>query len=542
VTRRAAPWLLVCLWWMAAIVVTVATRPYAPIDETRYITVAWEMWLRGDFLVPRLNGELYSHKPPLMFWLIDLGWGIFGVNDWWPRIVVPAFALGGLVLTARLARTLWPQRDDFAPVAVLITGSAALWLAFSTAVMFDLMLAFCVLVALCGVLAARRKAFRGWLLCGLGIGLGILAKGPVSLLHVLPVALLAPWWAAERPAGGWGRWYGGVFMAVLVGAAIALAWALPAAISGGEQFSNEIFWGQSANRMVKSFAHQRPLWWYLPVLPLILFPWLLWPPVWRGFMAIARGSREEGVRFTLAWCVPVFVAFSFISGKQVHYLLPEFPAFALLAARGLAQLRDAPSRRAQWLLAGLLFAAAVAAVVWEDRRLNAMLGPDGQLWLTIAAVSLGVIGLALAAVRPVSYRHGVALLGTAAVALFIALHLSVLRPFEPAYDVTPTARFLAAVQQKNRPIAHIGKYHGQYQFLGRLERPLQVILPADAARWAEQNPDGFLVSYAGRKWQPPVAPAFAQPYRGQNAYVWRAADVPQLKPEWLYSDGSQAVE
>jgi len=57
-----------------------STRTYFPIDETRYVGVAWEMWLRGDFLVPHLNGEPYSHKPPLLFWLFQAGWWLFGVT------------------------------------------------------------------------------------------------------------------------------------------------------------------------------------------------------------------------------------------------------------------------------------------------------------------------------------------------------------------------------------------------------------------------------------------------------------------------------
>jgi hypothetical protein len=55
---------IACIW----------LRPLWPVDETRYASVAWEMWLRGDFLVPYINGEPYSHKPPLLFWLIHAGW------------------------------------------------------------------------------------------------------------------------------------------------------------------------------------------------------------------------------------------------------------------------------------------------------------------------------------------------------------------------------------------------------------------------------------------------------------------------------------
>ena len=59
----------IVILWLLLIAVNLAIRPLMPIDETRYVSVAWEMWTRGDFLVPYLNGEAYSHKPPLLFWM-----------------------------------------------------------------------------------------------------------------------------------------------------------------------------------------------------------------------------------------------------------------------------------------------------------------------------------------------------------------------------------------------------------------------------------------------------------------------------------------
>ena len=60
----ADAWLVVALW-CAFMGAALALRPLLPIDETRYLTVAWEMWLDGSYLVPHLNGEIYTHKPPL---------------------------------------------------------------------------------------------------------------------------------------------------------------------------------------------------------------------------------------------------------------------------------------------------------------------------------------------------------------------------------------------------------------------------------------------------------------------------------------------
>ena len=67
--------------WLLLVGVTLKLRPLLPVDETRYLSVAWDMWQNDNFLVPHLNGAPYSHKPPLLFWLMHLGWSIFGVND-----------------------------------------------------------------------------------------------------------------------------------------------------------------------------------------------------------------------------------------------------------------------------------------------------------------------------------------------------------------------------------------------------------------------------------------------------------------------------
>ncbi|HEX7970732.1 MAG TPA: glycosyltransferase family 39 protein, partial [Thiobacillus sp.] len=120
--------LLLSLLLLATLaVVALLTRPVTPIDETRYLSAAWEMWLRGDFLVPFKNGEPYSHKPPFMFWMFQAGWAVFGVNEWWPRLVLPLFSAGALLLTYLLARRLWPQHDGLGGQAALVLASALLW-------------------------------------------------------------------------------------------------------------------------------------------------------------------------------------------------------------------------------------------------------------------------------------------------------------------------------------------------------------------------------------------------------------------------------
>ncbi len=247
------------LWFISLLILAIVSlwaRPLMPVDETRYISVAWEMWLRGDFLVPFKNGLPYSHKPPMLFWLINAGWSVLGVNEWWPRILPSLFSFGSLLLTSWLARQLWPERPRLAWLAPTMLLASMLWLLFSTAIMFDILLSFWVLLVVAGLLQASRGVRYGWLIFMAGLAAGILTKGPVMLLHVLPLALLAPWWSATVRQSK-RRWYAFLLLSIFASVLLVLMWAIPAARSGGDLYAQAIFWGQTAGRVANSFAHQR---------------------------------------------------------------------------------------------------------------------------------------------------------------------------------------------------------------------------------------------------------------------------------------------
>lgn len=500
--------LLLSLLLLAALTaVALLTRPLIPIDETRYVSAAWEMWLRGDFLVPFKNGEPYSHKPPFLFWMFHLGWALFGVNDWWPRLVLPLFSAGSLLLTCLLARRLWPQRTGLGGQAALILGSTLLWIVFSTSVMFDVMLAFWVLIGMHGILAAADGKRRGLVMLGIAIGFGVLTKGPVILLDLLPVAVLARWW---HPGLEWKRWLGGLLLAVLLGAAIGLAWALPAGMSGGAAYRNAIFWGQTADRMVDSFAHRRPFWWYLPLLPVLLFPWFVWPGFWKALAHHRRVGLDRGTRFCLAWMLPVFIAFSFISGKQPHYLVPLFPAFALLAARVLADQTvfriGLPA-----LLAALLGGALILAGNGQIAALQSQVVELPPLWPGILLVLLALLAW-MAGRRG---AHPVLTLGVLGAVTMALVQLAASRSIDPLYDINPMALAIKEVQTQGRPVANAANYHAQYQFLGRLEAPLVELPGAELRPWLATHPEGYVVMYLKDTQNLAAIPArHKQAYRG----------------------------
>ncbi len=483
--------------------VTVAgllTRPLLAIDETRYAAVALEMLHRGDWLVPYLNGQPYSHKPPLLFWLILAGWKVAGVSTVWARLVGPLVGVGALALVGALARALWPRDARTRGWAPLVTAGAVLWGVFSSLLMFDTLLAGAALLALLGVVqAAEHGRRRGIAMLAAGITLGILAKGPVIFVHVLPVALLAPWWTTPRAGRRWGIWYLSLAGALLLGAGAALLWAVPAGRAGGEEYQRAIFLGQTTGRIASSFAHGRPLWWYLPLLPLLCFPWFAWPEAWRALRGLRTAPRDAGVRFAVTWALTGVVAFSLLSGKQVHYLLPLIPAGALLLSRGLS-LREAAPLARPWLVAIVIAIVASAVLVLAaNARLAARLlwWPHGDVAWWWALVPLS------AAVMLVAWQRGHATRNTAVHALaastavlLAALQLAAATPAAVPYDTAPMAAAVRRAVRAGHPIAMLGTYNGEYHFEGRLQDVhIDVVSVAAVGAWLGTHRDGLLLRY-----------------------------------------------
>jgi 4-amino-4-deoxy-L-arabinose transferase-like glycosyltransferase len=502
---------------LAIAALTLVSRPVLPVED-RVLSVAWEMWLRQDYLVPMLNGEPYSHKPPLMYWMIILGWKIAGVNDWWPRVVPALFGLGCLLLTRRLALQLWPGDRDAADLAPLILVGTVFWAAIATTVMYDVLLAFFVLAGALGLVRAWEGRFvAGFALFGAALGFGILSKGPVALLHLGIPALLAPLWFAERK-GRWMHWYPGIVAGVALGLAVAGAWAIPAAISAGGPYARAILWGQTADRMVSSFAHRQPFWWYLALLPLILFPWIIWPTLWRALARLKDRRLDSGTRLTLLWSGGGILAFSAISGKQAHYLLPLFPALALLAAHALSGL-PAIYPRDRWLpaLAVALFGAILAAIPFAGQRLGL---PEwsGQIpYATGLFVVAGGVAMMLA--RSASVRAEIGKLAVVSALVMAALQAGVTPAVWNAYDLRQTANWVKSLETRGVPVAHVGPYYGQYHFLGRLEKPIETLEMRNLPAWFDRHPDGRAIVYL--KPGDPVAgrAEFSQAYRGKTIAI-----------------------
>lgn len=490
--------------WLLFVTAVLPWRALTPVDETRYASVAWEMWLRRDLVVLWLNGEPYGHKPPLLFWLVNAGWAVFGVNAWWP-LAIPALASAvSLVLLHRIATRLWPDRPAVAQLAPLVLFGAAQWTVFSAALYFDLLLVTFVLLGVFALLdLADGRPWRGSVLFAIAIGFGLLAKGPLVGINLLLLSLLLPWWRVGIARARWGRAWGLIAVSGTAGIAIAGAWLAAATARAGTGYLREIAYAQGLGRVVDSFDHDLPFWWYLPMLAVIAFPWAWWLDGWRALAGLVRRHLDEpGVRLALSWALPAFVMLSLISGKRAHYLMGMLPALALLGARALEPLLERPGMRLGTAPAAVLMLAAAGGLAWVPTWAQRDSAPPWAsafpAWL--AAVPL-VVAVTWFAVRRLDRRVLALAVGSAAICGMALVAFA--RFSAPAYDVTPAARRIAEAVARGVPVAVVGDYHGQFQFAGRLREPLPTLERRAVDGWLAEHPDGRVVVNVRRLPDPP---------------------------------------
>jgi 4-amino-4-deoxy-L-arabinose transferase-like glycosyltransferase len=302
------------------------TRDLWNPDEPRYAEVAREMIVSGDWLVPHLNGDIYAEKPPLFFWLSALLQVLgFGVGA--GRIVGAGFAIATLFLTWGVARLWWPARTALLSVFVLAT-TVQFGIIGKEGVL-DIPLTFFIMLAVYGFCRHRRDGGRWIALFYAGMGFSVLIKGPVGIL-IAALAAVTFTLITDGPRGLRARHplWGIPLIAAIVG-----LWLVPAMIHGGEEYARIILFRQNVGRMVTSWSHRQPWFYYFTNLPLHFFPWIVFTPF--AIVAALWRNRKPAGRpdlWLVAWFLAGFAIFSLISGKRARYLLPLYPPLAILVA------------------------------------------------------------------------------------------------------------------------------------------------------------------------------------------------------------------
>jgi 4-amino-4-deoxy-L-arabinose transferase-like glycosyltransferase len=366
-------------WWLIAAVLLITwfsgigVRRLQHPDEGRYAEISREMAATGNWVTPRLNGLKYFEKPPFQYWASALVFNAFGVREWTARLVP---ALAGLLAVAIVgwtaARLDGPTTGAYAALAL----AGSLWhFALSQLLTLDAVLSFWLGAALCAFLLAQRDAIsrasqRNWMLLAYAAAAGAtLTKGLVGL--AIPAATLVLYTLATRDTGPWKRLW------VLSGLALFLALTAPWFIlvaRDNPEFAQFFFIHEHVERFLTTEHNRTGGWYYfIPLLLAGMLPWLLaWLYTlvrsWRDAPVMACGFSWQ--KFCLVWALFVFVFFSLSGSKLPSYILPMFPALALVFGAQLTRVSTRTLAACTLPLAAIAGLAFVALLLSYDTLIH----------------------------------------------------------------------------------------------------------------------------------------------------------------------------
>lgn len=448
--------------------------PLSNPDEGRNAEIAREMLATGDWVTPRLNGVNYFEKPPLVYWVTAVSLKIFGMNEWAVRLVPAGFALWGVLLTYRAGRRLYGREAGLAAAVVL--GTSLLWFAIGHIPILDMAVSVLMARALFrfiqGVNApdegSRRRhlyhLYASMALATLAKGLiGFLVTGAVMFLWLL----IFNQWRRLRPL----HLTGGALLFL----AIAVPWHVFAA-RANETWVHRYFVYEHFERFLTSAASRPGPWHY--------FIWIMVAGLipWTGFLGSAvrdalRGgwARREENRvgwFFVTWVGFVFFFFSISKSKLPPYILPVFPALALLIGAWLAKVAAAPDGAARLRLGfrwysfinGLLAVALLAAVLKPGLVIRNPAQAQALLW---PAVVMAVVLLAGGILAPwLARTRGVraALAGVVATMAAFLLALQVAAPDINKPGTKALAHYVQAHARTGDRVLHYHEFFHDFTF------------------------------------------------------------------------------
>lgn len=385
-------------------------------DEPRYAEIARAMYATGDYVSPRLGGCLWFEKPALYYWLGAVSYRLFGVNEFAARFPSGLAAMTAMlfmyVVLARAVSKRW------AMLSCVVLATSGIIIAYSHAATPDMLLTAAMAVAILAGYRATQSAGRAELLFAVlsfaATGLSFLAKGLVGIALVFAILffylLIAGRLRFIRP-----RY---LLIGVGIFLTVSALWYLPVTLRHGWEFIDQFFVRHHFQRYVQDvYGHPQPIYFFPAIAVLGVLPWsfFLLPAV-AQLRRLKPRTNERDSLLALAWVwllVPL-VFFSLSESKLPGYLLPAFPALAIIVGAEVESFIKGEQRQFIKLAGGLLaiLLVLVALAFCWYLKTNGVSWTGWYLPFCVAPLLLSCIGV-LALVR--KRREGLILCAVAVV-------------------------------------------------------------------------------------------------------------------------------
>jgi len=445
-------------------------------DEGRYAEISREMVVSGDWLTPRLNGIKYFEKPPLQYWATAIAFKIFGFHEWTARLWTALAGYLTVLVVWWAGRKLFGAPAGLYAAMVLISNLYFVLMGHVNAL--DMGLTLFTTLALAGFCFAQREdATRqeqklGMHLTWAAMAFAVLSKGLIGI--VLPGATLTLYSLLARDWAPWRRL--SPIPGMLIFLAIAAPWFVAVSMVNPE-FPRFFFIQEHLLRYATDEGRRMgPIYYFISILVIGMLPWMvvMVDTLWRA--TIERSKLDRPALILLTWTIFVFIFFSISRSKLPSYILPLFPALALLMGKHLAAM-DVSELKARIMPVGLIL---VAGVLFIAKTANDVRDPISRplyqeygYWL-YAAIAVTLYGVIYCLYQSAKSRKLAALIGFSASGLVASLIVlnghNTLAPTNSSYDIAQKVRPLLT---PGVPFYSVGTYDQTLPFY--LNRTLMLV-------------------------------------------------------------------
>lgn len=358
---------IICLTTLLIIFYTLwlGSYPIFTPDEGRYSEIAREMVATGDYTTPRMNGVAFLDKPILYYWLQASAIKLFGVTEWALRLFPALLGVLGTLMVYVCGRCLFDRRTGL--LAAIVLATSLLYFGGAHYANLDLEVAVfvsCTLLCLLTGVEVQNQSRTYFLFAAyIFAALAFLTKGLIGL--VFPFMIFGTWivllhrWAILKKIH--------LLAGIILFIALVLPWYTMVQMVN-PKFVEYFFITQQITRYLSSteFNSKTPIWFYVPVILLGFFPWTIFM-VQAMSHAIKHAWRERSQYtkelFLLLWITIVFIFFSIPQSKTMGYILPIFPALALLVGKYLATTWDNSKQTAiYWSTINFILLGSILAI------------------------------------------------------------------------------------------------------------------------------------------------------------------------------------
>lgn len=436
------PWTLgLSLVALVLWVVALGNAPLRDWDEATFAQVAREMSASGQWMNPTLHGRAYLNKPPLLFWLISVCFGLAGVSEWTARLPGALITALGVPLLYLAGRHIF-GRELPAVLSALVYLTLLPVVRHGRLAMIDGMVNTFLIAALFCLI--RGRSSPRWL-AGVGIALGLVALAKGLLAVALGGLLLAFLLADGQRALLKSLW---LWLGLLAGAVPAVAWYAVQVSEHGSLFLSAHFVSQGTERLMKPVeGHRGPPWFYVGELVKYTFPWLLFAIA--GVADTVRPWPDRWARLILVSGGGFLLLISVMATKLPWYVMPLHVFLALAAGYYIARLWAHETRYPQVLVWLLLLGSTVGAAGLSYLSLAS------RHDVPVGAALIAILTLAAAAALIAAHRR--AFVPVLVGGLYSALLLFVLSPswnweVNEEFDVRPVAQLIAERVPPSTPV------------------------------------------------------------------------------------------